>query len=100
MDMLELQRKLQSVGKESFVRYFKLYESYAQGDVSHDVCVKQLVSDQVSNANGAHFRCESARKIFEHHFEIEALGEILRSKRMSEYVIFLARDHLMNLKSP
>jgi len=74
----ELAKKLNSVGEAVFVEYFDDFDSYWKGLISKDQCVNKLVSNKVSNENGAIIRCNYAKQIFEESMECRAIGMICR----------------------
>jgi hypothetical protein len=88
----ELIRKLNSVGKAIFVGYFSTFQSYYNGLMSREDCIELLVSDQVSNENGAAIRCGNAKLIFKAKMEYQALDIITKSKRLNPNVINHAQE--------
>ena len=91
MNEQEMIRKLNSVGKTVFVLYFRLFLEYAEGKISKDKCIDELVEDKVSNYNGASIRCSNAKKIFDKKMECDALMTISKSRRLSSEVIQMAK---------
>ena len=91
MNEQELIRKLNSVGKAIFVECFYLFKSYADGQISKEDCINQLVEKKVSNKNGAAIRCSNAKPIFNFKKEVSALEIIIQSKRLSPGFIKKAR---------
>ena len=87
MEEQELIRKLNSVGKKIFVEYFFTFQSYAKGQLSRENCIELLVTNKVSNANGAAIRCGNAKLIFEAIMEYHALEIVTESTRLSYDII-------------
>ena len=87
MDGDTLVRKLNSVGKQVFVEHFALFQKLAKGELTNDECIERLVSQEVSNENGAAIRCGNAKQIFESNAEKEALLTVISSNRLSQTVI-------------
>lgn len=82
MDEQELIRKLNSVGKKIFVEYFFTFQSFANRQLSRENCIELLVSNQVSNENGAAIRCGNAILIFQAKMECRALEIVIESARL------------------
>ena len=82
MDEQELIRKLNSVGKKIFVEYFFTFQSFANGQLSRENCIELLVSNRVSNENGAAIRCGNATLIFKTKMECRALEIVTESTRL------------------
>lgn len=68
-----LDRKLQSVGNEVFVKYYDLFCDYANGSISRADCIDRLVRDNVSVESGAEIRIGNAKLIFDANMGQEAL---------------------------
>ncbi len=82
MNKEELNRKLNSVGKQVFVEHFELFQKYAYERLSREQAIEELVSLGVSNDSGAGIRVGNAKLIFEAGKEMDALSIILDSKRI------------------
>lgn len=87
MNKEELNRKLNSVGKQVFVEHFELFQKYASGRLSREQAIEELVSLGVSNDSGAGIRVGNAKLIFEAGKEMDALSIILDSKRIPSSVL-------------
>ena len=83
----ELIRKLNSVGKTIFVEYFDMFKAYSDGLKSKKNCTGILVTDKVSNENGAAIRCGNAKLIFKANMENYALEIITASNRLDQNII-------------
>lgn len=82
MKLEELARKLNSVGKRIFVAHYDLFEDYAEGRLSRNQIIRELVRLNISNEAGAAIRVGNAKLIFEAHKEMEAIAIILQSERI------------------
>jgi hypothetical protein len=82
MNKDDLIRKLNSVGKQAFVENFYLFQRYATNQITRTDCIAFLVEKGVSNDSGAARRAGSARIIFNHCKELEALRIIVQSQRL------------------
>jgi hypothetical protein len=49
-------RKLNSVGKDVFVRYYSLFRDYASSRITKRSALRRLVDEKVSNEEGASMR--------------------------------------------
>lgn len=87
MDQDKLIRKLNSVGKEMFVRYYGLFKDYSNNNVTKRSAVERLVDDGISNEYGASIRLGNAKAIFEAGDNRDALRIILESQKLSPEVI-------------
>ena len=87
----ELIRKLNSVGKQIFVKEFDLFQRYAARKISRNQAIGELVTRKVSNESGAGIRVGNAKLIFEAEKEMEALSIVIESKRLPVSVIEEAR---------
>lgn len=90
MNEEELIRKLNSVGRKQFINYFEVFQSYAKGRISKEDCIDRLVTDGISNENGAAIRCGNAKLIFEANRECRAIGMICdnwKQTKLSQDVI-------------
>jgi len=92
----ELERKLNSVGKSCFVKYYNLFKSYAEHNITKLECINALVVNLVSNCNGAAIRCSNAKKIFEKNMQKKALNIILTSNRIDNEIKEIANNILEN----
>jgi len=91
MEQERLIRKLNSVGKEVFVRYYYLFRDFASDNVSRRSAIQRLVDENVSNEDGAWMRLGNARAIFNERGNCHALLLIQHSQRLSDRTITLAR---------
>ena len=91
MNEQELIRKLNSVGKTIFVKYFSSFKAYAYGNLSKEKCIELLVSNGVSNEAGASIRCGNAKLLFESKKECDALIAVSESTRLSSDIICMAK---------
>jgi hypothetical protein len=82
----ELVRKLNSVGKHAFVKYFDLFRRYSSGKITKEKSISILVEEGVSNDAGAAIRVGNAKIIFNNSREMDALKIILQSNRLSDAV--------------
>ncbi|VVS90769.1 hypothetical protein [Desulfoluna spongiiphila] len=98
MDKEDLVRKLNSVGKEVFVRHFNLFELYSSGQLSKNEGISYFVSKKVSNSAGAAIRLGNAKVIFKYKMQYEALEIIIQSKKLPNLVIEKAYE-LINQKA-
>jgi hypothetical protein len=94
MNESELIRKLNSVGKQSFVENYDLFQSFAAGKISRESAVELLVKAGVSNEAGAGFRLGNARQIFNAKKQNSALAIICNSVRLSSIVLAQANELL------
>ena len=60
----QLDRRLRTVGKESFEEDYDIYEAYGTGRRSRDRCIDELVRRGCSNESGAGWRLGAAKAIF------------------------------------
>lgn len=90
MEKERLIRKLNSVGKEMFVRYYHLFEDYSNNRITKDAAIRTLVDEGVSNEAGASMRLGNAKAIFSAQGTCEALI-IIQSARVSDKVIDAAK---------
>ncbi len=79
---MDLIRKLNSVGKTSFVENFELFKKYANGKIAQKAAIEHLMELGVSNKNGASIRIGNAKLIFEAAKENEALEIISNSAKV------------------
>lgn len=86
MNEQELIRKLNSVGKTIFVKYFQEFRSYSVGKISREECVEILVKNRVSNNSGAAIRCGNAKRIFDEKMECDALKIVSGSNKLPSEV--------------
>jgi hypothetical protein len=89
-----LTRKLNSVGKEVFVRYYSLFRDYANGRITRRSALRRLVDEKVSNEDGASMRLSNAKVIFNEKGNCEALLIVQKSQRLSEQTIRTAGEIL------
>ena len=75
----DLVRKLNSVGKQAFVKYFDLFKWYAHGKITKEESISILLEERVSNDNGAAIRVGNAKIIFDNCRELNALRIIVQS---------------------
>lgn len=99
MDEQELIRKLNSVGKTVFVKYFATFQTYSTRKISREECIEILVKNKVSNDSGAAIRCGNAKKIFEEKKECDALTIVADSNRLTAEVIIEAKKILREICS-
>lgn len=97
MDQYKLEKRLQSIGKRVFVEQYSLFADYAHEITTKEDAVDQLVSNNVSNENGAMFRLSNAKKIFDDNMERAALVLILQSKRVDASTLLEAKNILDRL---
>lgn len=97
MNEQELTRKLNSVGKTIFVQYFHAFKMYADGMTSKEKCINLLVTDKVSNDNGAAMRCGNAKQIFQAKMERYALEIITKSNRLPDTIVDDARSLILKM---
>ena len=98
MNELDVTRKLNSVGKAAFVKYYTMFKSYADGIAQKDSCVNKLVSDKVSNESGASIRLGNAKQIFKAKMERNALEIIVKSNRMEGHIVNQANMLISRVK--
>ena len=96
MNEQELIRKLNSVGKTIFVTYFSTFQSYSKGVISKEDCINVLVSNKVSNDNGAAIRCGNAKRIFDEGMECDALIIVTESNILPSELIRKAEEIIRN----
>ena len=87
---MDIERKLNSVGKEAFVIYYFDFKTK-----SREAVINKLVEDKVSNYDGASIRVGNAKQIFANNKQCEALSIIVKSKRLPSEVIHLAKKILL-----
>jgi len=80
MNNEDIIRKLNSVGKEKFTTYYDLFKQYADSKISKENAIQILVTDGVSNHNGASIRLGNAKLIFENNKQNDALKIIYNSR--------------------
>ncbi len=90
-------RKLNSVGKEIFVKYFDTFWDYYQDTISKEQCIETLVSDNISNFNGAAIRCSNAYAIFNAKATKIALQIVIDSNRLPYEIKQKAREVIKTL---
>ena len=88
---MDVERKLNSVGKQAFIENFALFQDYASGRITRDSAIEKLVSLGVSNESGAAIRVGNAKLIFNNQSVPEALKLVLQSKRMTDSIINKAK---------
>lgn len=91
---IDMERKLNSVGKQAFVEHYELLQRFAAGSISREDAIAKLVDQGVSNDAGAAIRVGNAKLIFENAWESEALRLVLASKRLPHTVVSEARNLL------
>ena len=74
--MANLERLLQSIGKIVFVKYFALFQSYAEGKITKDDAVKILMKEHGDGENSANIRLSCARRVFNEGLECRALKNV------------------------
>ena len=79
---MDLERKLNSVGRKAFVEYFELFKSYSSGYITREDAIEKLVNLGVSNEAGAAIRVGNAKLIFDAGKAKDALSLVLKSKRI------------------
>lgn len=87
----EMERKLNSVGKQAFVDHYELFKKHATGQISREDAIAHLVDEGVSNDAGAAIRVGNAKAIFENGWEQDALRMVLASRRLPHTVVSRAR---------
>ncbi len=92
MNIEELIRKLNSVGKAAFVEHYPSFKSYAEGSISRQRCIDLLVESGISNPEGAAIRASNAVLIFRAGMEHEALSLILLSRRVPSNIVRAASE--------
>lgn len=92
MNEQELERKLNSVGKAAFVKYFSAFKQYANEHISREDCIKFLVGHNVSNSAGAAIRVGNAQQIFRAGMEQQAIKIISNSRRLDPSIVVLAQN--------
>jgi len=90
----DMERKLNSVGKQAFVEQYELFQRFAAGSISREDAIAKLVDQGVSNEAGAAIRVGNAKLIFENAWESEALRLVLASKRLHHTILSEARSLL------
>jgi hypothetical protein len=88
---MDLERKLNSVGKQAFVENYDIFKKYASGRIAREDAIEQLVKLGVSNEAGAAIRVGNAKLIFDAGKTLEALNLVLEAKRMPLDVTVEAR---------
>jgi len=80
-----LEKKLRSIGKEIFVKYF---EEFRDLNVDREELSKKLLKDnpKAISLNAQKTRISNARKIFELKMEKEALENIVKSDRLKDNI--------------
>ena len=71
--MEELKKRLNRVGKGSFVEDFPLYQSYANNQITRDKALKTLMKEYGYMESGASIRLGYAKQIFNEGLECPAL---------------------------
>lgn len=84
---MSVERKLNSVGKEKFIRYFNSFKDVAEGRMSKESCIKRLMRDGVGNYSGSAIRVSNATRIFQEHWEVDALRIVTQSNRLAYDVV-------------
>lgn len=79
MNSTQMQRKLQSIGKECFVTYFDQFADMRNTDAS---LVNTLMHDRNYTENGSRIRVSCARSIIRAGMTKAALNEVLMSNRL------------------
>lgn len=97
MNKKELTRKINSVRKAAFIIYFSAFKSYADGTTSKDKCINFLVSNSVSNDNGAAIRCGNSKQIFQAKMERNTLEIISKSNRLTGSITDEARNMIVKI---
>ena len=87
----EMERKLNSVGKQAFVDHYELFMKHAMGQISRQDTIANLVDKGVSNDAGAAIRVGNAKVIFDNGWERDALRLVLASRRLPHTVVSKAR---------
>lgn len=90
MDSDKLIRKLNSVGKEAFVRHYYLFRDYAENRISRGFAIHKLVMEGRSNEAGASMRLGNAKILFQEEASHQALL-LIQQSRVSDEVKTLAR---------
>lgn len=73
--MFDIKRKLNSVGKESFIVNFELYKKYYEGKITKEDASQYLllVNSNATSIDGQLIRLSNAKLIFKNKNEINAL---------------------------
>lgn len=80
---MNLERKLNSVGKSVFVRHYDIFELYDSGQIGREEAINFLMDSKISNYNGASIRVGNAKAIFDNGKVKEALNLVLQAERVS-----------------
>ena len=91
MNDSELDRKLRSIGKAVFVKYFDLFRSCFLGNLSKSKIIEQLVELDVSNESGAAIRCSNATLVFRAGRKLDAL-RMAQDSRIDDELRRMARQ--------
>ena len=94
MEREKLVRRLNSVGKEMFVRYYFLFKDYADGKIGKRSAAQKLIDDGVSNEEGASIRLSNAKAIFAEAENCKALGLVQQSQKVPSAIIQAAGEIL------
>ena len=81
--MAELMKRLNRVGKGSFVKNFDLYQSYANNQITRDKALKTLMKEHGYTESGASIRLGYAQQIFNEGLECPALKIVSRANPVS-----------------
>jgi len=94
MDKDRLNRYLNSVGKECFVKYFQLFIdlNIPNYEVAETILKEKGYTEKACNSRTGH-----ARMIIREGGAKEALRIITESKRLNEKIVELARQHLKSI---
>lgn len=88
---MDLIRKINSVGKASFVENFELFKRFVSGKIDRETIIEQLIQLGVSNRAGASIRVGNAKLIFEAGKQNEALEIIANSEKVPQSITTKAR---------
>ncbi len=91
MDDAELLRKLNSVGKASFVEDFEIHKRFAAGLISREEGKAQIMEAHGHTEAGANMRLGSAWLIFKAGREQDALRLVVEAKRVKASAVIAAR---------
>lgn len=91
MTQQQLERSLQSIGKECFVRYFEYFNDnhYSNGDL-----VSFLVQKEGYMESGCKVRVSQSRRIIKEEMVEDALNVIISSKRLDSATLMSAKKIL------
>ena len=94
MNNEDLARKLNSVGKSAFIKYYGIFQSYGQNQISREDCIERILADGISNESGASIRCSNAKLIFQEGKQCDALRIICESQKLPSAIVKTAKRML------